>query len=293
MSASAAAPSEAPKKRQPSCVGKSIVAFIDGGFFGAAIGSIVSSAQAIASVAGGNESFLSACRNVARSGFQSGLSLGGALAGYSGGVCTLESARGRRDVLNPFLVGGVIGAVGSVQRVEVHDGQHKRRIFMGNPRAMLGRSLSSAMLCSVFWYMQQPSKQRQDDQGQEQSPQPLGGAPAPGAAPGTLSGAAVPAAAGVTSVTSDSLTPVGGEAAAGLLEAEAADFLTEAPTDAATPGLRAETPSFASSLPDEPASSRREPSLAPVTEGPGGTTTPPWSPAPLSAETLNDPWAGK
>ena len=167
---SGAAPAEpevaaAPRpRRKRSCLGTAIVSFVDGGIFGAAIGSIIASAQAISGITGGTETIGSAIKHVLRSGSRSALSLGTALASYSGGVCSLEKARGKSDVVNPFLVGGILGAFGSVQRVEVHDGQHMRKVFAANPRAMLGGSVSSGLLCSLFWYIQQPSRKQQEQQ---------------------------------------------------------------------------------------------------------------------------------
>ena len=153
-----------PRPRQRSCLAKGIVSFIDGGMFGGAIGGIIASAQAISALSAGSDTIVSAVQHVVRSGFRSALSLGVALAGYSGGVCSLEKARGRRDMVNPFLVGGLMGAVGSVQRVEFHDGQHKKRALSFNPRAMMGGAFSSAALCSLFWWMQNPSRQRREEQ---------------------------------------------------------------------------------------------------------------------------------
>ena len=101
------------------------------------------------------------------------ISLAAALAGYSGGVCSLEKGRGKRDGINPFIVGGLMGAVSSVQRQDYHDGRTQTRIFAINPRAMLTQSISSAMLCTVFWYLQQPrSKQKSADEQQQQQPPP-------------------------------------------------------------------------------------------------------------------------
>ena len=111
----------------------------------------------------------------------------------SGGVCSLERTRGRRDVLNPFLVGGLMGAIGSVQRVDFHDGQTKHRGFSVNPRAMAGSAVSSALLCTLFWYVQQPSRrareeaQEQNDAQKQQQQQAGGGSlttPEPALVPG-------------------------------------------------------------------------------------------------------------
>ena len=184
-------------RRQLSCLGRTLVAFIDGGSFGAAIGGIIASAQGLSSLAAGTESFVGALRGVASGAMRSGASLAAALAGYSGGVCSLEKGRGKRDGINPFIVGGMMGAVSSVQRVDYHDGRTQSRVFAVNPRAMLTQSISSAALCTLFWYMQQPrTKQKSADGQQQQQPsltqplQPSQRQPIPSLAP------AVPSATG-------------------------------------------------------------------------------------------------
>ena len=153
-----ASPGPERPRRQLSCLGKGIISCIDGGCFGAAIGAIFSSARAMSSLAAGTESVVGALGMVARSGLQSGLSLGAALGFYSGGVCSLEQFRSKRDLVNPFLVGGIMGAFGAVQRVEVHDGQRKMRVLAYSPRGMAVGALTSGMLCSLFWYIQQPTR---------------------------------------------------------------------------------------------------------------------------------------
>jgi hypothetical protein len=155
------------RKRQRSCVGTAVVSFVDGSFFGGAIGGIIASASAIGGIMSGAESVGSAFMHVIRSGGRSALSLGSLIAGYNGGVCTLERLRRKRDVANPFVIGGIMGFVGSVSRIEVHDGQHKRRVLALNPRAALSGALSSAMLCSVFWWMQ-----RREDTDTSRVPEP-------------------------------------------------------------------------------------------------------------------------
>ena len=86
--ASTNAPNNAPgtpkaplQRRQLNCLGKTIVSFIDGGSFGAAIGAIIASAQGVSGMASGTESFFGTIRNIASSGWRSGVSLGFALAG--------------------------------------------------------------------------------------------------------------------------------------------------------------------------------------------------------------------
>ena len=151
------------KKKTLSCLGRTLIAFVDGGTFGAAIGGIISSAQALGSISAGTESVVGAFRTVARASAGSAASLGFALAGYSGGVCSLERMRGKRDFVNPFVIGGLMGAIGAVQRVEVHDGQAKRRVLAFSGRGLMTGSLSSALLCTVFWYMQQPSQKAREE----------------------------------------------------------------------------------------------------------------------------------
>ena len=163
--------SDAPPKRKRSCLSTAIISFVDGGFFGAAIGSIIASVQGLSGLAAGTESIRGVVMHILRSGGRSGASLGFALGSYSGGVCSMEKARGKSDVVNPFLVGGVLGAFGSVQRVDVHDGQSMRRVFAANPRAMLGGSVSSGLLCSVFWFIQQPSRKQREQHEQQQQQQ--------------------------------------------------------------------------------------------------------------------------
>ena len=162
---------EPAKRKQRSCLSTAIISFVDGGFFGAAIGSIIASVQGLSGLAAGTESIRGVVMHILRSGGRSGASLGFALGSYSGGVCSMEKARGKSDVVNPFLVGGVLGAFGSVQRVDVHDGQSMRRVFAANPRAMLGGSVSSGLLCSVFWFIQQPSRKQREQHEQQQQQQ--------------------------------------------------------------------------------------------------------------------------
>jgi hypothetical protein len=163
--------SEAPPKRKRSCLSTAIISFVDGGFFGAAIGSIIASVQGLSGLAAGTESIRGVVMHILRSGGRSGASLGFALGSYSGGVCSMEKARGKSDIVNPFMVGGVLGAFGSVQRVDVHDGQSIRRVFAASPRAMLGGSISSGLLCSVFWFIQQPSRKQREQHEQQQQQQ--------------------------------------------------------------------------------------------------------------------------
>ena len=113
--------------------------------------------SAVSSVTAGSESILGAARTVFRASAAS-TGLGVALGGYTGGVCSLERWRGKRDFINPFIVGGIGGALGAIQRVQIHDGQTKRTVLAFSGRGLMAGSASSALLCSVFWYLQQPSR---------------------------------------------------------------------------------------------------------------------------------------
>ena len=103
------APDDAPpKRRQRSCLAVTISAAIDGGIFGAAIGSIMASGSALQlGIANGG------LRLLMRSGMASAVSVGGFLASYNGGVCYLERFRRKRDVVNPAVVGGVSECAGA------------------------------------------------------------------------------------------------------------------------------------------------------------------------------------
>lgn len=104
-----APPDDAPQKRQRSCLAVTVGAAIDGCIFGGAIGAIMSSGTAFqAGLTNGG------LQVILRSGAASALSVGGFLASYNGGVCTMERMRSRRDVVNPFIVGGVMGVLGAV-----------------------------------------------------------------------------------------------------------------------------------------------------------------------------------
>ncbi len=167
MSSAADTPADggaaAAPRRQLNCLGKAIVAFLDGASLGAAIGGIISGAQAVGGLSSGTETVGSAIRHVGRSALRSGLSIGGVIAGYTGGVCSLERLRSKRDVANPFLVGGVLGAASTLRMVEHHDGRNKVRALSLVPRAMVGAGLSSALLCSLFWSLQQPSRREREE----------------------------------------------------------------------------------------------------------------------------------
>ena len=98
-----------PKRRQRSCLAQTIGSAIDGGIFGGAIGSIMATGNAL-QLGLTNGGF----RLILRSGAASAVSIGGFLATYNGGVCSLERWRKRRDVVNPFIIGGIMGVAGAV-----------------------------------------------------------------------------------------------------------------------------------------------------------------------------------
>eukprot|EP00966_Prymnesium_polylepis_P065268 1514896-Prymnesium_polylepis.1 len=60
-----------------------------------------------------------------RSGMGSAMSVGGFLASYNGGVCSLERFRRRKDAANPFVVGGAMGLVGAIPGYLVQSPQVK------------------------------------------------------------------------------------------------------------------------------------------------------------------------
>jgi hypothetical protein len=263
------------RKRQRSCVGTAIVSFVDGSFFGGAIGGIIASASAIGGVLSGGESVGSAFMHVLRSGGRSALSLGSLVAGYNGGVCTLERMRRKRDVANPFVIGGLMGLVGSVSRVDVHDGQHKRRVLALNPRLALSSALSSAMLCSVFWWMQ-----RRDDGDAARVAEPPSTAPPP--VPGAVR---VPAA--------------GQDASSDPFPAQSEDFVST-PAFVAPQGLSPSAfllPSTELTAPDA-AATNDPPAMSPgfveveTEPRPGdGRSAPDGSGLQARPEQLQDPWA--
>ena len=89
------------RKRRPGCLARAIGSGLDGGIMGGAIGAIMASGTALqAGFSGGGLQLL------ARAGFRSAISFGGFLASYNGGICSLERMRGKRDFINPFVVGG-------------------------------------------------------------------------------------------------------------------------------------------------------------------------------------------
>ena len=189
------APSQNRSQRRAklSCLGKSILSFVDGSTLGATIGGIISSVQAMSGLSAGNETLGSAVRHVGKSTLKSGFSIGGAIACYNGGVCSLENARGKRDAANPFLVGGLLGALSSFSFQEVHDGQFKRRMLTFNTRSATGAAISSAMLCTLFWSMQQPGRVAREERVARELAE-AGGPPdgPPGEPTGARTGASTP-----------------------------------------------------------------------------------------------------
>jgi len=141
------------QRRKPSCLAKTFFAAVDGGICGAAIGSLMATGPAMA-----NGLFNGGLRHIMRSGMASAVSVGGFMATFNGGVCSLEKARAKRDVVNPFLVGfgiGVAGAVpGYVQPLPNAPWAYR------NPRALIGGGVGSAMLCSFFWMLSHSGGER-------------------------------------------------------------------------------------------------------------------------------------
>ena len=168
------------KKRTGSCLARTVGSLIDGGVFGAAIGSLMATGPAFS-----QGLFNGGLRILLRSGLQSAVSVGGFMSVYNGGICSLESLRSKRDVVNPFLVGGLIGVAGAipgfVRPLPTAPWAYK------NPRALVGSGLGSAMLCSFFWMLsaggleRQPAPERQPaaEPAAERQPIPVPAARAP------------------------------------------------------------------------------------------------------------------
>ena len=165
-------PAEQPR-RKASCLARTVGSLIDGGVFGAAIGSLMATGPAFS-----QGLFNGGLRIILRSGLQSALSVGGFMSVYNGGICSFESLRSKRDVLNPFLVGGLIGVAGGlpgfVRPLPTAPWAYR------NPRALVGSSLGSAMLCSFFWMLSAgglerppaPERQPAAEPAAERQPQP-------------------------------------------------------------------------------------------------------------------------
>ena len=162
------------KKRTGSCLARTVGSLIDGGVFGAAIGSLMATGPAFS-----QGLFNGGLRILLRSGLQSAVSVGGFMSVYNGGICSLESLRSKRDVVNPFLVGGLIGVAGAipgfVRPMPTAPWAYK------NPRALVGSGLGSAMLCSFFWMLSAGGLERQpapETPAAESQPIPVARAPA-------------------------------------------------------------------------------------------------------------------
>ena len=160
-----AAAEEAPKRRQRSCLAVTISSAIDGGIFGAAIGSIMASGSALQlGFANGG------MRLMLRSGMASAFSVGGFLASYNGGVCYLERFRKKRDVVNPAVVGGVMGMAGALPGY-LHQNPQAPWAYK-NPRAVIGGGMTSALLCSFLWSMSHMGAAERAERSAEQPPKP-------------------------------------------------------------------------------------------------------------------------
>lgn len=180
---SAAAPPEgsaAPKRRERSCLAVYIGSALDGGVFGAIIGALFATAPAVShGLLNGGLRFIGA------SAMRSGFSLGGFMATYNGGVCSLEKARGTKDVLNPFVVGFGSGVVGALPGY-VHPMPQAPWAYR-NPRALLGGGLGSGLLCAFFWGLSRVGRETAAPAEEEKA-----AAPQPPSAPLVRPPAAVP-----------------------------------------------------------------------------------------------------
>jgi len=134
------------QREQRSCLAKAVASGIDGGLFGGAIGLIMTSRTAL--------SFglsVHSLRILVAGTVSSAVSFGGFLACYNGGVCSLERFRRRRDAVNPFVVGGVIGVAGALPSYATP--QANAPWAYRNPRTLVGAAFSSGALCSFFWVL--------------------------------------------------------------------------------------------------------------------------------------------
>ena len=152
-------------RRKASCLAQTVGSLIDGGVFGAAIGSLMATGPAFS-----QGLFNGGLRIILRSGLQSALSVGGFMSVYNGGICSFESLRSKRDVLNPFLVGGLIGVAGGlpgfVRPLPTAPWAYR------NPRALVGSGLGSAMLCSFFWMLSAGGLERPPAPERQPAPEP-------------------------------------------------------------------------------------------------------------------------
>eukprot|EP00316_Scyphosphaera_apsteinii_P009014 CAMPEP_0119307530 /NCGR_PEP_ID=MMETSP1333-20130426/8002_1 /TAXON_ID=418940 /ORGANISM="Scyphosphaera apsteinii, Strain RCC1455" /LENGTH=243 /DNA_ID=CAMNT_0007311093 /DNA_START=31 /DNA_END=762 /DNA_ORIENTATION=- len=153
-----------PKLQKPSCLAKAIVSAIEGGIVGSIIGSLMACPAAISLGISGT-----ALRLIFQGGVRSAFQLGGFLACFNGGICSMERLRDQRDAKNPFIVGGVMGVAGALPAylMPLPSAPWSYR----NGRALAGAGISSALLCSFFWSFSQSSK--------ESHPTPVPAAPLP------------------------------------------------------------------------------------------------------------------
>ena len=125
------------QRRPRSCLGVTLGAALDGAIFGSAIGAFMAAGNAYRASSGGLKILL-------RSGAASGMSVGGFLATYNGGVCSLEKLRTRKDFVNPFIVGGFMGVAGAVpgylQPLPAAPWAYR------NPRALISSGFTSCVL---------------------------------------------------------------------------------------------------------------------------------------------------
>uniref|UniRef100_A0A7S0E8Y0 Mitochondrial import inner membrane translocase subunit TIM22 n=1 Tax=Phaeocystis antarctica TaxID=33657 RepID=A0A7S0E8Y0_9EUKA len=240
------------KKKTGSCLGRTVGSLIDGGVFGGAIGSLMATGPAFS-----QGLFNGGLRILLRSGLQSAVSVGGFMATYNGGICSLESMRSKRDVVNPFLVGGLIGVAGAipgfVRPLPTAPWAYK------NPRALVGSGLGSAMLCSFFWMLSAGGLERQP-------------ATAPAAEPAAAERQPVPVPAARAPPASQPTQP--------------ADAYPQYDSPVETQAV--EMPGFADGLaePHPPVGFAAAP-LAPANPGLGADL------APSGSEQISDPWAAK
>ena len=247
-------------RRKPSCLARTIGSALDGGIFGAAIGSLMATGPAFSHglLQGG-------LAHILRSGVRSALSVGGFMATYNGGLCTLEKTRQKRDVFNPFFLGGFIGVAGAipgyVQPLASAPWAYR------NPRALIGSGLGSAALCSFFWMISSGGAVERTEQPAAPPTAPVMPTAAP-AVPAPLPGLQAEGAFAQLAPAQVAVeTP-------GFAQPAAAEVGGETPSFAPsfTPAaVEVDTPGFAERLPPPPPTSDR--------------------PAQAGGEQMHDPWA--
>jgi len=142
---------EEPRARR-SCLARTVNSAVDGVILGGALGGIMASTRAFElGVRGGAGRFMLV------SSLRSGLSFAGFLASFNGGTCVLENLRGRRDVVNPFVVGGFMGVAGALPGW-MTPMPHAPWTYRNN-RALVGAGISSALLCSFFYLISSGSRE--------------------------------------------------------------------------------------------------------------------------------------